>query len=233
MRVPASPLLVFGFASAATVSWGAPASPALGNVRVPHSPAMPASAQNSPAPSYAATFGSPAPDHSATFSPSPTVGSGGDSYTGQAGQTQGGDMQNQDMSDHIDGMTAEAKSLDVTSDGTDNGGKVLAGEMVGGYGSSQRANTYRGSGENTNGGSLLGARYAADGDLGVARAVLDLPHYTIPGDQEALNLVSSSEGHGGRALSGGILGGSAAGTYDVRPGRQIDLGINRIGSGAL
>ena len=37
----------------------------------------------------------------------------------------------------------------------------------------------------------------------------------------------------GRALSGGILGGSAAGTYDVRPGRQIDLGINRIGSGAL
>ena len=115
MRVPASPLLVFGFASAATVSWGAPASPALLNFRVPHSPAMSSSAQNSPAPSYAATFGSPAPDHSATFSPNPAIGDGGDSYTGQAGQAEGAEMGDHDMSDQFAGITGQAKVLDAAS----------------------------------------------------------------------------------------------------------------------
>lgn len=103
MRVPASPLLVFGFASAATVSWAAPASPAFGGFRPPHTPS---SAQNSPAPSHAATFGSPAPDHSATFSPNP-AGYDSGSFPDRMEQGEGADMN--EKADRFGGVAADVK----------------------------------------------------------------------------------------------------------------------------
>ena len=94
---------------------------------------------------------------------------------------------------------------------------------------------------------MLQSRYAADGDAGLARGDLNPQDSAITGDKEAFNMLSGSGGDGGmllsrpdsgahiagRASSGNAVGASAASAYDVRPVRQDDLGIDRLGTGAV
>lgn len=69
MRVPASPLLVFGIASAASFGWSAPASPAIGGFHQPGMHNSSAIGSDSPAPGQSATFDSPAPPPMNRFDP--------------------------------------------------------------------------------------------------------------------------------------------------------------------